>query len=91
MFRPDKLGQAHAECQNNVRSYLTGEGLTAIVHNTGSRQWERQAYRDIASSVGAEYTEIYVNSGLSDEELAARNIHNVPVEVIRKMRARWEL
>ena len=90
-FEPAKLADAHKWCQDYVRwEFNQGDFATIVVHNTGSRRWEREVYREIAEQAGAEYTEIFVNTNLTDEELAARNVHGVPANVIKKMRERWE-
>ena len=96
VFDPKRLGEVHKRCQDDVKIWLTAGDhashvVTAIVHNTGRTKAERQAYRDIASSCGAEYTEIYVSTNLTDAELAERNVHKVPVDTIRRMRKTWEI
>lgn len=91
VFDHERLSEAHEACQAQVAAYLLYEGGTAIVHNTGRTQWERKIYRDIASSCGAEYTEIYVSTNLTDKELAERNVHKVPESTIARMRKTWEL
>jgi adenylylsulfate kinase-like enzyme len=93
VFDPKRLTQAHEGCQEQVKDYLDSfhDGGTAIVHNTGRTRAERQTYRDIASSCGAEYTEIYVSTNLTDAELAARNVHKVPESTIARMRKTWEI
>lgn len=94
VFDPKRLGEVHRRCQDDVKIWLKeadGRVITAIVHNTGRTRAERQAYRDIAASCGAEYTEIYVSTNLTDKELAARNVHKVPEATIARMRKTWEV
>lgn len=89
-FDPSKLPQAHAACQENTRWHLT-EGRNVIVHNTFTQGWEATPYVNMASEVGAEVKVINLfDADLSDEELAARNVHGVPLAGIAAMRARWD-
>jgi predicted kinase len=60
------------------------------VANTFSQRWEMIDYYQLAFDYGYRITAITVNTGLSDEELAKRNRHGVPIETIRAMRERWE-
>lgn len=91
-FDASRLGEAHIDCQRRVCESLTREPEVdvVIVHNTGRTQWERSVYRATAEQVGAQYTEIYVSTHLTDEELAARNVHGVPASTIGKMRKTWQ-
>ena len=89
-FDPSLLPAAHAACQERARSLLA-TGRSVAVANTFTQGWEFQPYVKIANDVGARIVVIDLfDGGLSDEALAARNLHGVPVEAIRAMRARWE-
>lgn len=84
-FAPEKIKAAHEWCQANAAMMLR-QGDVAV-SNTFTRRWELAPYY----AMGAEYvTEITVDNGFTDEELAARTIHAVPVETIKAMRERWE-
>lgn len=83
------IARAHAWCQKGVWSDLhSGD---AAVANTFTQGWEFAPYLDMARSAGARVVVVdCFDGGLSDEQLAKRNVHGVPVEAIRVMRQRWE-
>jgi len=47
-------------------------------------------YRAIARDVGAQYTEVVIQSGLSTMDLSMRNVHGVPREKITDIRAKFD-
>lgn len=89
-FNPSELGKAHDYCKSQVRSAME-IGDHVIVSNTSTRKSEYQVYLDMAKEFGYEVKihDVF-DGGKTDEELAARNVHGVPLEVIKRMRARWE-
>jgi len=85
-FDPTKLRDAHEWCQNKVKNCMV-EGIKDIsVSNTFTQEWEMQAYIDMASAYG--YT---VFSIVVENRHGGKNIHNVPTEVLEKMKNRFEL
>jgi predicted kinase len=88
-FVPALLKQAHEDCQSRTREAFSTVD-TVVVHNTGVRQWERDVYRRVAEEVGAQYTELVIQSGLRTEDLAARNVHGVPRTKIMEMRSNFD-
>jgi predicted kinase len=90
-FDPTRLGQAHVWCHQLTKNNLISGCPEFAVHNTFSRRWEMEKYHEMARKNSYDVVEIDLfDGGFSDEELAKRNIHNVPIETIAKMRARWE-
>ena len=81
-FNPDALGKAHHWCQEETRTKLMCHA-SVIVTNTFSRHWEMQPYIRMAESYGHNVNIVTMTGQY-------QNIHNVPQEVIDKMRARWE-
>lgn len=81
-FDPALLKRAHKWCQDEARFHLENE-YDVIVSNTFTQRWEVQPYIDMAKELGAKLT-ITVAKG------KYKNIHDVPEEVIEKMKARWE-
>ncbi|MBT5638020.1 MAG: ATP-binding protein [Candidatus Peribacter sp.] len=89
-FDPSELKNAHAWCQQRTREQLES-GLDATVANTFTQRWEMQSYIDMAKELGAELVVHDVYDGeQTDEVLAERNVHGVPLEAIQRMRARYE-
>lgn len=60
------------------------------VANTFTQQWEMSVYRELAKTYGYRVVELTVKTDLSDHELSFRNVHGVPVDIIRQMREQWE-
>ncbi len=89
-FDAAKLAEAHAGCQDDAESLLV-QGESCAVANTFTQRWEMEPYYRIAALYGAvvEVIDLF-DAGLADDELAARNVHGVPVGAIARMRARWE-
>ena len=89
-FDPARLGECHAACQAATRKALDA-GINVAVHNTFSQAWELAPYRKIAEDLGCQLAILDLfDAGLTDQELADRNSHGVPVATIRTMRQRWE-
>lgn len=89
-FDPCRLSEAHAWCQRMTERLMSQKHECVAVANTFTRHWEREPYRALARKYGYQVVWIKVETDLTDEELAARNVHGVPAEAIARMRARWE-
>jgi predicted kinase len=89
-FRPDQIGVAHQECKDKARQALM-DGKDVIIDNTNTQKWEMQPYLDMAAffKVTLEIVNIF-DGGCSDEELVERCVHNIRLETVKGMRARWE-
>lgn len=91
-FDPKRLIECHAHAQIEFVEFLQEGRSPVIVDNTNSTQAEYLFYEDVAEMFGYEVEIVDLfDGGLTDEELADRNIHGVPVETIAAMRARWEV
>jgi len=90
VFDRNKLGEAHAYCQKRVAELLDEDHDVAVA-NTFTQRWEIEPYLKIANEAGALVcvVDLY-DGGLSDEQLAARNVHEVPLDIIKTMRERYE-
>jgi predicted ABC-type ATPase len=81
-FNPRKLKECHNWCQKATEIAMQlGEAI--IVSNTMTTKWEAKPYIDMAKKNG--YSVIIEH--LTTE---FKNIHNVPLEVIEKMKNRRE-
>jgi predicted kinase len=90
-FDPSKLSEAHKACREKVKDAMSLMVDCVIVSNTSTRLFEYQVYLDMAKQYGYKVNIINIfDGGKTDEELAKRNVHRVPLEVIKAMRARWE-
>ena len=94
VFNNKLLAAAHGWCQGETRwglSQFSDSFPLVLVANTFSQLWELEPYVDIANEfkVALSIVDLF-DAGFDDEQLAERCVHNVPVEAIAKMRARWE-
>ena len=89
-FNPSGLTAAHAACQVSVYNDLNA-GANVSVANTFCEHWEMVPYLRMAQEFGARVVVVdCFDGGMSDEELAAKNVHGVPQAGIAAMRSRWQ-
>tara|TARA_B100000809_G_scaffold256261_1_gene295977 strand:+ start:263 stop:760 length:498 start_codon:yes stop_codon:yes gene_type:complete len=89
-FDPNSREAAHHQCKYNVNMALVG-GVSCVVSNTFSCRWEFEPYIHLAEEWNARCTVLDLfDQGLTDEELAERSCHGVPISVIQRMRKGWE-
>ena len=89
-FDPKGLPDAHGWCLDQATQGLQA-GLPVVVHNTFTQRWEMEPYLAAAAAAGLTVDVVSVfDGGCSDEELAERNTHGVPLASIQAMRERWE-
>ena len=92
-FEPTKLREYHAENQRRVREALASRQFPIVcVDNTNTQVWEMVPYVQAADEFGytVEIIEPKTPWAWNAEELAQRNTHGVPLEVIARMLARYE-
>lgn len=85
-------GSAHGWAEGRVKELLTdGTGLPVVIANTFTCRWEMEYYIQLCNELGIRFTvcDLY-DGGCSDEQLAARNAHGVPLASIQAMRSRYE-
>ena len=88
-FDLTKLGAAHADCQARCRGLLES-GMSVAVANTFTEAWEIAVYVRIAAETGARFVVVdCFDGGMTDEELARKNVHGVPQASLATRRARW--
>lgn len=93
-FDPARLPLAHANCMNQYINAVTtmGEGDIVIVDNTNMQPWEWMNYRDLAVRLGCkvEFHVFECDQLWQVRICAARNTHNVPVEVVARMAVNYQ-
>ena len=82
IFNPNLLHQAHDWCVKTVESHIQTDH-TVIVSNTFTRKWEIDPYIKLAKEYGYQVQLITCEGQF-------QNVHNVPDEVVQKMRDRFE-
>ena len=89
-FIAQQLPQAHKMCQILTLQSLK-EDKSVAVCNTFSERWELEPYLKMAEQTTAHTTIIDLyDQQLTNEQLAKRNLHQVPSQVIANMRKRWQ-
>lgn len=90
-FDHTKLKEAHAWCRNSVQNsmilnHTAGINNTIVVSNTFTQEWEMDEYYWLA-----EQYDYRVYSLVVENRHMGVNEHNVPKEVLTKMRDRFEI
>lgn len=90
-FNGALIERAAEKCLRQLETQLKRQTPLVVLDNTNSRHWEFADALTMARDNAYDYEFVDIFDGdLTDEELAARNTHGVPVDVIAKMRERWE-
>ena len=83
-FDPNKLKEAHEECQKKVELAMQRDCVRKIaVANTFSQAWEAEPYFKLAE-------QYEFNPFVLECQNNFGNIHGVPQKSIDKMKERWE-
>jgi len=92
-FDLSKLGDAHASCRAAFNDALRQKVGLILVDNTNTKLEEYSFYKRTASRAGYAVAVIELHCpevpGVL-EQLHARNVHGVPLKVLRTMQARFE-
>lgn len=90
-FDPSKLGAAHEQCQRKTFESLAAN-KSCVVANTFTQRWEMEPYLKMAKNTNTRLNVVDLfDGGCSDEKLAQRNTHGVPLKAIQAMRSRYQL
>ena len=84
-FNASKLGEAHKQCQSNVRSALIN-GRSVAVSNTSTTEDEVRVYKRIAEEFAAHFVSVVV-----ENRHEGVSVHNVPEDKIRQMKDRFSI
>jgi predicted kinase len=82
-FNPAYLPAAHAQCQENVETAMAQNAPVIAVSNTFSQRWEMAPYHALAAVFHYTVVELTMNASFE-------STHGVPVDVIERMKQRWE-
>ena len=91
-FDPSKIGEAHEWNKSRVRQAIEQGISPIVVDNTNTQLWEMRPYVEAAVSHGYNVTfqEADTPWKFDAEELAKRNQHGVPIDIIKQMLMNWE-
>lgn len=85
-----RLPEAHAWNQRRARECLK-QGITpVIIDNTNIEAWQMKPYVHMAQEFGYQVNLVPVQVNVSAEELAARNKHGTPLNVIQDMLSKYD-
>jgi predicted kinase len=89
-FEVEKLADAHQWCHDSVEEKMVHlarrEFSTIVISNTFTREWEMEAYFQLAKAYGYEVFTVVV-----ENRHGGKNTHGCPEETVEAMRARFEL
>ena len=81
-FDPSRIKEAHEWCQKSAKIFLNN-GKNVVISNTFTRIWEMQPYFDMVRDLNIKCCVYRMMTQYN-------NIHNVPPEMIERMRVRFE-
>ena len=84
-FDGSKIKQAHIWCQECVESVMIS-GESVVVSNTFTQEWEMEHYYELAKKYG-----YMVFSVIVENRHNGVNQHNVPDDIIDKMKNRFQI
>ena len=91
-FDSTKIKEAHKFCQDTVESYMKDSLANdqfyreIAVSNTFTQEWEMRPYFELAKNYGYKVFSVVV-----ENRHGGTNQHEVPEEVLTKMRERFEI
>jgi len=85
-FNPSQIKDAHKWCQEEMNFLMRLEHSPVVVSNTFTQEWEMAPYFEMAKEYGYKIFTIVV-----ENRHGGVNDHNVPDEVLTKMRDRFEI
>ena len=91
-FDSTKIKEAHKFCQDTVESYMKDSLANdqfyreIAVSNTFTQEWEMRPYFELAKNYGYKVFSVIV-----ENRHGGTNQHEVPEEVLTKMRERFEI
>lgn len=81
---------AHQLNQQKAKKLMENGEEVVVVPNTNTQRWEFEPYLKMAQVHGYEMERIDLfDAGLSDEDLASRNVNGVTADVIARMREHY--
>jgi predicted kinase len=86
VFDGAKIKEAHNNCQQKCAERMKHEFLKIVVANTFTEEWEMKPYFEMADRYDYKVFSIVV-----ENRHGGINEHNVPEEVLTKMRERFEV
>jgi len=86
IWKPEKVRDAHNWCQTIVGGWMSDNEERIVVSNTFTQEWEMKPYLEWAEDFGYKVFSLIV-----ENRHGGVNQHNVPQEIIDKMKERFEV
>jgi len=87
-FKPQLIGAAHESCKKTFKKALRAGEPLIVVDNTNTKMWEMKPYIQAAKQAG--YDVEFVRLSTPVDVAAARNVHGVPLDAVKRMADRME-
>lgn len=81
-----QIKEAHQWCKNSIKSAMKLGEKKVVVSNTFTQEWEIEPYLDMAKEHG-----YMVFSVIVENRHGGKNVHDVPEDIIDKMKNRFEI
>ena len=81
-YNRDLIKQAHDSCFAKTKQALS-EGLSVVVSNTMTKNWEVNRYVDLCKDLGVDY-KVFEMTGLF------QNVHDIPESIVQAQADRFE-
>jgi hypothetical protein len=85
-FDPTQIQEAHARCMDRCTAYMLAQHQTIVVSNTFVKDRELQAYYDLATKHNYQVTSLIIENRHGSD-----SIHDVPSDVIQRMRSSFSI
>lgn len=85
-WKPENVRKSHIWCQNRCEKFMRENKSPIVVSNTTTTEKEVKPYMDLALKYGYKVVSLIV-----ENRHGSRNIHNVPEDIIKKMKDRFSI
>ena len=85
-WKPENIKKAHAWCQDKAKELMMVNRTPIVIANTSTTVKEMQPYYDLAKRYGYQVYSIIV-----ENRHDGVNVHDVPEEVLEKMKKRFDI
>lgn len=85
-FDITQIKEAHEWCKNSIKGAMRSGEKKVVVSNTFTQEWEMEPYINMAKDYGYKVFTLVV-----ENRHGGKNIHDVPEEIIDKMKDRFDI
>jgi hypothetical protein len=85
-FDAARIQEAHARCLDQCGIYMLAQHQTIVVSNTFVKDRELQSYYDLGSKHNYQVTSLIIENRHGSD-----SIHDVPIDVIQRMKSNFSI